>query len=62
MSIDKDGVRAAMKQELAARVDKLVGKDNHQKQKKCTVCSKGYLGAADSSTCGDACRKAKSRG
>lgn len=60
--IDNDGNRAAMRQELAYRVAKLTTKDNHQKRKACTVCKKGYLGAADSSTCGDACRKKKSRG
>lgn len=47
---------------LAHRVDKMTTKDNHQKRKTCTMCKKGYLGAADSSTCGDACRKKKSRG
>lgn len=59
--IDRDGNREAMRQELAHRVANLTGKDNHQKQKTCTMCKKGYLGAADSSTCGDACRKRKSR-
>lgn len=47
---------------LAERVAlALKTKDNHQKQLTCTECGRGYLGRADSGTCGEACRKAKQR-
>lgn len=58
------------KQALASRVEAaikggnpdLTTKGNSQKRKKCGVCGKSYLGRADSSACGDACRQKKSRG
>jgi hypothetical protein len=37
-------------------------KGEHQQRRKCSQCGKSYLGQENSSTCGDACRKAKSRG
>jgi hypothetical protein len=40
----------------------LVSKGEHQQHRKCSQCGKGYLGQKNSDTCGDACRKAKSRG
>lgn len=36
-------------------------KGEHQERRKCAMCGKSYLGQKNSSTCGDACRKAKSR-
>lgn len=59
------------KQELANRVeecfargrdDSLKTKDQKQNRRKCSECGKSYLGQANSSTCGDACRQRKSRG
>lgn len=55
------------KQALAERInlavaDKYKTKTETQKRKKCTICGKGYLGQDNSSTCGSACRKRKSRG
>lgn len=54
------------KLELAARVDLAVA-DNYktkkqtQKRMTCSQCGKKYLGQENSSTCGPACRTAKSR-
>jgi rubrerythrin len=60
--VSNDEVRA----ELVARVELAVAdgyktKKETQKRKKCSVCSKGYLGQDNSSTCGPTCRKRKSR-
>lgn len=54
------------KQELADRVDLAVSdgyktKRNTEKKKTCTICDKSFVGRADQATCGDACRKRKSR-
>lgn len=48
--------------ELAVSKDNLKTKDQHQQKRKCSVCSKSYLGQENSSTCGPTCRKRKSRG
>lgn len=47
--------------ELAAAKD-LKTKGEHQQRRKCSQCGDSYLGQANSSTCGDKCRQAKSRG
>lgn len=36
-------------------------KGEKQQRRKCSQCGKSYLGQMNSSTCGDACRKRKSR-
>ncbi len=51
------------KEELMQRVEAaLKTKTEHQQRRKCSECGKGYLGQANSSTCGDKCRQRKSRG
>lgn len=52
---------------LVARVELALAdgyktKTEKQERRKCEVCDKGYLGQANSSTCGDKCRQRKSRG
>lgn len=48
-------------EELGNNAD-LKTKGEHQSRMKCSQCGKSYLGQKNSSTCGDACRQAKSRG
>lgn len=44
-----------------AEADGYANKRNTEKQKTCTVCTKGFHGRADQSTCSPACRMKKSR-